>query len=169
MTTVIPADRPHRSLSVEPLRCLGGQAQSGPDPATYSRRCFPQRARCSNLLAAAARTSITSHLTSSSTHFSLPIMTPTYSRRIKNLRAEQGNANVADPSRSTSQKPEPGRTQARSSMMSSSSSICFRCAGLDHRWYRASCRAGVETNGFLAIYGPFKVDSSYTTESERGF
>jgi SAM-dependent methyltransferase len=89
---------------------------------------------------------------------------------IKNFRAEQGNTNVADPIKIDLAKPEtwpdPGVKLYDVVFVIN----LFQVAPLSIIDGIAQIAARVlKPSGFLAIYGPFKVDAKYTTLSNEAF
>jgi len=84
--------------------------------------------------------------------FSLPIMTPTYSRRSKISAPSRATRMSRTPSRSTSQSRRPGRTQATKLYDVIFVINLFQVAPSRSSMVSRKLRAGVETSGFLAIY-----------------
>ncbi len=89
---------------------------------------------------------------------------------IKKLRAEQDNRNVADPVKLDLTKPE---TWPNSSNQRYDVIFCiniFQVAPISIADGMMQCAAEVlNDTGFLSIYGPFKVEGHYTTESNESF
>ena len=89
---------------------------------------------------------------------------------IKNLRAKQGNANVADPIKIDLTKPETWPDPSTKLYDVIFVINLFQVAPVSIIDGIAQVAARVlKPSGFLAIYGPFKVDSNYTTESNAAF
>ena len=89
---------------------------------------------------------------------------------IKNLRAKQGNANVADPIKIDLTNPETWPDPSAKLYDVIFVINLFQVAPVSIIDGIAQVAARVlKPSGFLAIYGPFKVDSSYTTESNAAF
>ncbi len=87
---------------------------------------------------------------------------------IKRLSAEQGNANVADPVKLDLTKPE---TWSSDRLYDAIFCInIFQVAPVSIANGMMQCAAKIlKDEGFLSIYGPFKVEGSYTTDSNESF
>ena len=89
---------------------------------------------------------------------------------IKTLKAEQGNANVADPIRLdlTQSETWPAPEDRRYDVI-----FCiniFQVAPVSIADGMMQCAATIlKDTGFLSIYGPFKVEGHYTTDSNASF
>ena len=126
MTTVIPADRPPIDpYPLSPYVAWAGKRNRDPILDVF-KTLFPPAGEVYKTASGSG-----AHINYFAPHFKQHQFQPSdydtdVFETIKNLRTEQGNANAREPSRSTSPSRRLGRTQAQSSMMSSSSSICFR-------------------------------------------
>ena len=89
---------------------------------------------------------------------------------IKQKRADQGNANVVDPAKIDLTAPETWPDPKDRLYDVIFVVNLFQVAPVAIADGIAQVAARVPTNdGFVAIYGPFKVDGKYTTESNEAF
>ena len=170
MTTVIPADRPPIDpYPLSPYVAWAGKRNRDPILDVF-KTLFPPAGEVLELASGSG-----AHINYFAPHFKQHQFQPSdydtdVFETIKNLRAEQGNANVADPIKIDLTKPETWPDPSAKLYDVIFVINLFQVAPVSIIDGIAQVAARVlKPSGFLAIYGPFKVDSSYTTEFERGF
>jgi hypothetical protein len=103
-------------------------------------------------------------------HFQPSDMNEDVFENIRKLRTEQGNTNVADPIKLDLTKSE---TWPKSGDKRYDVIFCiniFQVAPVSIADGMMQCAAGIlKDTGFLSIYGPFKVEGQYTTDSNKAF
>ena len=170
MTTVIPADRPPIDpYPLSPYVAWAGKRNRDPILDVF-KTLFPPAGEVLELASGSG-----AHINYFAPHFKQHQFQPSdydtdVFETIKNLRTEQGNANVADPIKIDLTKPETWPDPSAKLYDVIFVINLFQVAPVSIIDGIAQVAARVlKPSGFLAIYGPFKVNSNYTTESNAAF
>ena len=171
MTSTVAADRPPIDpYPLSPYVASGGQSRSRPNSARFQRKIFPQSGNVLELASDAGN-----HMNHFAPHFpKLQFQPSDYNvevfETIKQKRADHKNVNVDDPIKidltAPASWPDPKDRLYDVIFVVN----LFQVAPVAIADGIAQVAARVLTkDGFVAIYGPFKVDGKYTTQSNEAF